>query len=245
MSDRRQPLARARTIFVACAVLVGALIATAASQAAKVAPPNIARSLAQTYFTSTFTRAEVLTAVGRVVHDYRIDEGRVITVRPNAIDLLERDGTRQTIALNGQTQMPGGRLAGVALGLRGSRVVALTDNGGAATAVRPSAAVRALAKALFGPTLVRAEIVTFAGRVQDVQIDEGKITAVHPGSVTLLERDGTRQAIPVTTTAVVSENGAIVDTGAIVKGLSAITVRVDNAPAQQVFLAPTVLGFGR
>jgi hypothetical protein len=245
MSDRRQPLARARMLLAAGAALAVTLFTTAAAQSAKVAPPNIARSLAQTYFTSTFTRAEVLTVVGRFVHDYRIDEGRVIAVRPNAIDLLERDGTRQTIALNGQTQMPGGRLAGVAIGLRGSRVVTLTDNGGAASLVRPSVTARALGKALFGPTLARAEIVTYAGNVQDVQIDEGKITAVRPGSVTLLERDGTRQAVPIAPTAVVTENGATVDTSAIVKGLTAITVRVDNASAQQVFLAPTVLGFAR
>jgi hypothetical protein len=245
MSERRHPLARARTLFATGVSLVVALTATAAAQSARVAPPTIARSLAQTYFTITFTRAEVLTVVGRVVHDYRIDEGRVIAVRPNAIDLLERDGTRQTVALNSQTQMPGGRLAGVAIGLRGSRVVTLTDNGGAATLVRPSATARALGKVLFGPTLVRAEIVTFAGKAQDVQIDEGKITAVHPGSVTILERDGSRQAIPVAPTAVVTENGLTVDTSAIVKGLSAITVRVDNASAQQVFLAPTVLGFTR
>jgi hypothetical protein len=245
MSDRRQPPARARTLFAAGVSLVVALTSAAAAHSAKVAPPTIARSLAQTYFTSTFTRAEVLTVVGRVVHDYRIDEGRVIAVRPNAIDLLERDGTRQTVALNSQTQMPTGRLVGVAVGLRGSRVVTLTDNGGAASLVRPSAAARGLGKALFGPTLARAEIVTFAGRAQDVQIDQGKITAVRPGSVTLLERDGTRQAIPVAPTAVVTENGLTVDTSAIVKGLSAITVRVDNASAQQVFLAPTVLGFAR
>jgi hypothetical protein len=245
MSNRRQPLARARTLLAAGVSIVVALTATAAAQSAKVAPPTIARGLAQTYFTNTFTRAEVLTAVSRVVHDYRIDEGRVIAVRPNAIDLLERDGTRQTIALNGQTQMPGGRLSGVAFGLRGTRVVTLTDNGGAASLVRPSATARVLGKALFGPALVRAEIVTFAGKAQDVQIDQGKITAVHPGSVTLLERDGTRQAIAVAPTAVVAENGVTVDTSEIVKGLSAITVRVDNAPAQQVFLAPTVLGFGR
>ncbi len=245
MSERRQPLARARTLFAAGVSLVVALTATATAQSAKVAPPAIARSLAQTYFTITFTRAEVLTVVGRVVHDYRIDEGRVIAVRPNAIDLLERDGTRQTVALNSQTQMPGGRLAGVGVGLRGSRVVTLTDNGGAATLVRSSATARALGKALFGPTLVRAEIVTFAGKAQDVQIDQGKITGVHPGSVTILERDGSRQAIPVAPTAVVTENGLTVDTSAIVKGLSAITVRVDNASAQQVFLAPTVLGFAR
>ena len=245
MSERRQPLARARTLVAAAVSLVVALTATAAAQSAKVAPPTIARSLAQTYFTNTFTRAEVLTVVGRVVHDYRIDEGRVIAVRPNAIDLLERDGTRQTVALNSQTQMPGGRLAGVAIGLRGSRVVTLTDNGGAAMLVRPSATARALGKALFGPTLARAEIVTFAGKVQDIQIDEGKITAVRPGSVALLERDGTRQTIAVAPTAAVTENGVVVDTSAIVKGLEAITVRVDTAAAQQVFLAPTVLGFTR
>jgi hypothetical protein len=243
MSDRRQPLARARMLLAAGASLVVALSATAAAHSAKVAPPPIARNLAQTYFTNKFTRAEVLTVVGRVVHDYRIDEGRVIAVRPNAIDLLERDGTRQTVSLSGQTQMPGGRLAGVAIGLRGSRVVTLTDNGGAATLVRPSTMALALGKGLFGPALARAEIVTFAGKVQDVQIDEGKITGVRPGSVTLLERDGTRQAIPVSPTAVVTESGLTVDTSAIVKGMSAIAVRVDNASAQQVFLAPTVLGF--
>jgi hypothetical protein len=234
-------------MLVPAAIALLALAAAAAATAAKVAPPATARDLAQTYFSSTLTRAEVLTAVGRGLHDYRIDEGRVVAVRPNAIDLLERDGTRQTIAIGQQTLIVGGggRFGGAPIGLRGTRVVTLTDNGAPATLVRPSATAKALGKVLLGTALVRAEVVTYAGTTQDVRIDEGRIVGVKPGSMTLLERDGTRQQIAVAATTAVTEGGQTVDSSAIVKGLSAIAVRVNDGPAQQVYLVPGIFRLGR
>ncbi len=245
MSGRRLPFACARTTLVAVAALLCGFAAAAGALAAKGAPPATARDLAQTYFSNTLTRAEVLTVVGRAVHDFRIDEGRVTAIRPSAIDLLERDGTRQTIGIGPQTQIVGGRLLGLPNGLRGTRVVTLTDNNGPATLVRPSSTARALGRSLFGATLVRAEIVTFAGRTQDVRIDEGRITAVRSGAITLLERDGTRQAIAVASTTTVTQGGQAVDSSALARGLTAIAVRVNDGPAQQVYLAPGILGLGR
>ena len=39
---------------------------------------------------------EVVMVMGAAVHDFRIDQGRILAIRPNAIALLERDGSRQT-----------------------------------------------------------------------------------------------------------------------------------------------------
>lgn len=235
MSGSRTPFARSKTWLFA-AVFVAAMLAGTAS-AATGAPPTAARSLAQIYFSSTFTRAEIVTVVGRGEHDYRIDEGRVTGVRAAGIDLLERDGTRQTVAIGPRTQIFG-RFGGAAI-LRGTRVVAVTDNGGPALVVRPSGSSRAIAKAYFGLGFVRAEVVSYAAKTTyDVLIDEGRILQVKPGSVTLLERDGTRATIPVAGTTIVTENGSPVDQSAVVPGLTAIAARSAGGPAQQIMLVP-------
>jgi len=244
MSDRRPTFARAR-IWLFAAVLAAAVALTSASALASTgAPPTAARDLAQIYFSNTLTRAEIVTLVGRAEHDYRIDEGRVVAVRPNAIDLFERDGTRQTIAIGRQTQIVGLGVARFGV-LRGTRVVAVTDNGGPAILVRPSVTARALAKAYFGVGFVRAEVVSYAARTTyDVRIDEGRIVVVSPGSITLQERDGTRQTIAVSGSTLVTQGGAPVDQSALTKGLAAIAIRNADGPAQQVMLVPGVLAAG-
>ena len=153
MSARRPRFAHARTMLVCAAMLVVGLTGSAGALAAKGAPPATARDLAQAYFSNTLTRAEVVSVVGRVVHDFRIDEGRVTAVRPGAIDLLERDGTRQTIAVGRQTQFFGGRVGGLPFALRGTRVVTLRDNDGPAHAGPP---VRHRATARQEPARCRA-----------------------------------------------------------------------------------------
>jgi hypothetical protein len=247
MHARRPSSACVRGALVATATVVVALSACAVALGVKGAPPGTARGLAQTYFSNALTRAEIVSVVGRVVHDYRIDEGRVTAIRPGAIDLLERDGTRQTIAVGPQTQvLGGGRIAAIRANLRGVRVVTLRDNNAAATFVRPSAAARSLGRSLFGPSLVRAEVVTYAAKTaHDFRMDEGRVVAVRVGSVTLLERDGTRQVVAISPAAIVTENGQTVDASAIVPGLAALTVREGNDAASQVFLAPSLLGIGR
>jgi hypothetical protein len=234
-------------LVVSAAASLVVMAACTAALAAKGAPPATARDLAQTYFSNTLVRAEVVSVVGRVVHDFRIDEGRVTAVRPSAIDLLERDGTRQTIAVGPQTQFfGGGRLGGIPAALRGTRVVTLRDNNRPASLVRPSATARQLGKNLLGVALVRAEVVTYSAKTaSDIRIDDGKIVAVAPGSITLAERDGTRQAITVATSTVVTAGGQVVDSSAIVRGLTAIVVRQGDGPAQQVYLAGKVVGVGK
>ena len=243
MSDRRPPLARARMLLVVVAVTTAALIATAAGQANPTAPPAAARDLAQIYFAGALTRAEVLSYVGRVEHDYRIDEGRVVAVRPNAIDLLERDGTRQTIAIGPQTVIAGvGHLFAPNSVARGTRVVAIRDGGGPATQIRPSSAARVMGRAFFGTTLVRAEVLNYQGKtLHDYRIDEGRVVAIKPTSVTLLERDGTRQTISVTPATAVWMGGQQVDQSAVTRGLTAITIREGGGPAEQIMLAAGLL----
>jgi hypothetical protein len=235
MSDRR----RFRTLLAAAAVAILALVATSVAGAAKGAPPAAARDLAQIYFSKAFIRAEIVSFVGKVEHDFRIDEGRVVSVRSNAIDLLERDGTRQTIAIGSQTQTVGvGRLSAPGAIARGTRVIAVRDGGGPAQQIRPSTWARVLGRTFFGSGLVRAEVLNYTGSiVHDVRIDEGRIVAVKPASVTLLERDGSRQPIPVGSSTLYTLSGQPVDQSAVVKGLTAITIREGDGPAEQILLA--------
>jgi hypothetical protein len=247
MRGHRLPFVRARTLLAAVAAVLAVLAASAAGFAAPGAPPGAARDLAQVYFSNALTRAEVVSVVGHSVHDYRIDEGRVTAVRPNAIDLLERDGTRQTISVAASTQIRGlGRLFGPRSVARGMRVVAITDGVGPAAQIRPSGSAGALGKLFFGVTLVRAEVLTyFAKTLHDVRIDEGRVVLVRPASITLLERDGTRQTIAVSPSTLVTVSGQPADVSAVTRGLTAITVRVGDDPAQEIRLFPAALGLRR
>src|SRR5205823_4607737 len=80
-NDRRPLLVRAKTLVAAAVVAALALCASTSGLAARGAPPTVARDLAQLYFSNTLTRAEVLSYVGRVPHDYRIDEGKITAIR--------------------------------------------------------------------------------------------------------------------------------------------------------------------
>ena len=247
MSDRLSTFGRALRLPAVALAATMALAVAAPGFASKVAPPRAARDLAQTYFTGAFTRAEVVTIAGRYVHDWRVDEGRVVAVRPNAIDLLERDGTRQTIAIGAQTVVSGvGRIFAPGAIARGTRVVTLRDGNGPAQQVRPSAWGRILGTTLLGATLVRAEVLNSQAKtLHDYRIDEGRIVSAKAGSsITLLERDGTRQAIPISASTVVSANGQPVDQSALVKGQTAVTIREGDGPAEQILLA-TGLALGR
>jgi hypothetical protein len=247
MSARLSTFARAPRLRVAAFAAALFLVVAAPGFAAKIAPPRAARDLAQTYFAGQLTRAEVVTVTGRYEHDWRVDEGRVVAVRPNAIDLLERDGTRQTIAIGPQTVVSGvGRLFAPNAVARGTRVVTLRDGNGPALQIRPSAWGRILGTALLGATLVRAEVLNYQAKtLHDYRIDEGRIVAVKPASLTLLERDGTRQSIPVTPTATVMMNGQPADPSNVVKGLTALTIREGSGPATQIWLAPGAFTVGK
>ncbi len=238
MSGHRPRFVRSRALLAGVSAAVAVLVASAAGLAAPGAPPVAARDLAQVYFSSTLTRAEVVSVVGRVVHDYRIDQGKVIGSRPNAIDLLERDGTRQTIAIGPQTRIAGVvRLFGQRSVARGTRVVVVRDGDGPATQIRPSGSTGVLGKLFFGTTLVRAEVLIYTAKTpHDYRLDEGRIVLVRPGSITLLERDGTRQVITVSSSTIVTLNGQPVDISAVTPGLTAIVVREGDGPAEEIRL---------
>ena len=238
MSGHRPPFACARTLLAGAAAAVAVLTASAAGFAASGAPPGAARDLAQVYFSNTLTRAEVVSVVGRSVHDYRIDEGRVTGIRPNAIDLLERDGTRQTISVATSTHVVG-RFFGPPSLARGTRVITVRDGDGPATQIRPSTSARVLGKIFFGATLVRAEVLTYSAKTpHDYRIDEGRIVSVRATSIVLLERDGTRQTIAVSSSTLVTEAGQPADLTAVTRGQTAIAVREGNGPAVALYLFP-------
>ncbi len=221
---------------VAALAASGLLLASAAPPAAG-APPLIARDLAQAFFGSTLIRAEVVSVVGHTVHDFRIDQGRVTAIRAGSLDLLEKDGTQLTIPIASATQGQ----AILARAPRGLRIVTVRDGDGPATQIWFAGAARALGRTLFGGTLARAELVTYDGKiVHDFRIDEGRVSAVRPGSVTLTERDGTQQSIAVGPSTQVTTFGIASDLSALTKGVTAISIREGDGPAQLI----RILGVG-
>jgi len=238
MTGHRPRFVRWRTLLAGATAAAAVLVASAAGLASPGAPPIAARDLASTYFSSTLMRAEVVSVVARVVHDYRIDQGKVIVSRPNAIDLRECDGTRQTI--------PVGRPFGTASIPRGTRVVAVRDGDAPATQIRPSGWASRIGKAFFGATLVRAEILTCSAKtLRDYRIDEGRIVSVRPTSIVLSERDGTRQTIGVGSSTLVTQGGVQSDLSAVTPGLAAVTIREGDGPAQEIRLVALGLTAGR
>jgi hypothetical protein len=87
------------------AAAVAALAVAVTGFAASSAPPNEARALGELFFNRSMARAEVVIIRGGIVHDYRIDQGKVVAVRNGAIELLERDGTRQLIPVSPAAQV--------------------------------------------------------------------------------------------------------------------------------------------
>lgn len=79
------------------AATVAALVVGATSLAASIAPPNEARALGELFFNKNMARAEVVLVNRGAIHDYRIDQGKLLSIRQGTIELLERDGTRQLI----------------------------------------------------------------------------------------------------------------------------------------------------
>ena len=217
-------------------VIAGALglTAIAVAAAAAAAPPFAARDLARQFFGPTFARAEIVSVSGKT-RDYRIDEGKVVALRAGALDLLERDGTRQTIRIGAATQVTGfgPRAIGIAATLRG-RVVVLREGDGPATLVRPSSTMRTLGKVFLGASLARAEIIAFDGAVHDYRIDEGRIVALRAGGLVLAERDGSRQTVKLASTTLVTTLSTPVDQSFLTRGIVVLTIREGDEAATEV-----------
>ena len=89
------------------------------------------------FFSPHMARAEVVMKLDGQVHDFRIDQGRVVAVRNGSVDLLERDGSRQTVPLASDARV---QIDGVPVGGQqirpGMRVITIRDGSGAAGTVR-------------------------------------------------------------------------------------------------------------
>jgi hypothetical protein len=97
---------------------------------------------------------------------------------------------------------------------------------------------RALSSYYLGPKLIRAEIFLKAGGIQhDYRIDVGRIRSVSVvnQTITLKERDGTTQPIPIGVAARIRVNGHAANVRALRAGMYATTVRDGDQPAEQVF----------
>ncbi len=93
----------------------------------------------------------------------------------------------------------------------------------------------------FGPKLVRAEVVIAdGGTVHDYRVDRGRIRAATPGTLSLLERDGTTVAVPVAVDADIRVSGRKVPFNRLrrMTGRIATTIREGDQPAATVQVGP-------
>jgi hypothetical protein len=92
-------------------VAAAAVVATFAVVQSGAAGPG---SLGSFFFGPKLVRAEVIMNEGGVIHDYRVDRGRIRQVTPSSLTLNERDGTLVTVPVAVTADV---RLDGVAVRL--------------------------------------------------------------------------------------------------------------------------------
>jgi hypothetical protein len=90
-------------------------------------------SLGSFFFGPKLVRAEVITNEGGVIHDYRVDRGRIRVVTASSLTLFERDGTLVTVPVASTADV---RLGGISVPLTRLRrgFVAVTVRDGSASA---------------------------------------------------------------------------------------------------------------
>jgi len=92
-----------------------------------------------------------------------------------------------------------------------------------------------LGRLFLGPRMARAEILIFQGGVaHDWFLDQGRITAVRPAAVELVEKDGRRVVVPVSQAAQVLLNGQPATILDLSRGMTVLTARDGSAPATMV-----------
>jgi len=100
-----------------------------------------------------------------------------------------------------------------------------------------AASLSSLGSFFFGPKLVRAEVVTSEGGIiHDYRVDRGRVRALTPTTLTLLEKDGTTVTVPVASTADVTLAGRPVPLTRLRRGFVATTVR-DGAASASIVVA--------
>jgi hypothetical protein len=134
---RSRNASRVSKPWTVAAAATAALAVGVTGFAASSAPPNEARALGELFFNKNMARAEVVMVRGGIVRDYRIDQGKVVGVRNGAIELLERDGTRELIpvSLTAQVTVNGRFTTLDAIPLR-RNAITIRDGDQPATSVR-------------------------------------------------------------------------------------------------------------
>jgi hypothetical protein len=186
-------------------------------------------------FGPTMVRAEVIVQERGVLHDLRLDRGRIAAIGPGTLRLLESDGTVVTLAIapDAAITLKGrpGRLTDLR---RGMNVTTVREGDAAASyVVQPAHAMPAgLSSLLYGPRMVRAEaIVHESGAPRLLRADQGRITAARGGLLRLRERDGTVVTFAVSPTAAITVNGRAARFAELQRGMNAATVREGEGPA--------------
>jgi hypothetical protein len=121
--------------------VVAALVAGATGLAASSAGNE---DLGRTFLGAKMARAEIILVNGGVVHDWRLDQGRVVAVRPASLDLVEKDGTRVTVPVAPSAAVTlNGHLAPLLSLRKGMTVLTAHDGGAPAVIVRARARLAA------------------------------------------------------------------------------------------------------
>lgn len=219
---------RRNTVFALLALCAGLLV-----------EPGLAlpRSLANDLFGPKMVRAEVIVLEGGSVRDLRIDRGRITAARVGGLRLLERDGTVVDVAVDASTRVIVNGRPGALSELRSANVTIVREREGPALhVVKPASALpRALAQLLFGPKMVRAEVVLMdGGTVRDVRLDRGRIMQARGGVIRLRERDGTVAELPVAPSADITVNGRSARFAELRRGMNASIIREGEGPASVV-----------
>jgi hypothetical protein len=175
-------------------LLAGVLVAL--NFALVFAPPGLAirRAIVQQLFGPKLIRADVITKVG----EWRLDRGIITQVSSTQLTLREADTHLQVIPLSAGTRVIYfGRSLPVSSLARRWRVVVTWPANGAAQSVDVTHALRrAIIQQLFGPKLIRADVIAKTG---DWRLDRGVITQVSGSQLTLREADTHLQVIPLST----------------------------------------------
>jgi hypothetical protein len=103
----------------------------------------------------------------------------------------------------------------------------------AASSARPLPAP--LVSSLFGPTMIRAELIVMDQRTpHDLRVDRGRITAVGAGSLRLVESDGTVVTMAVASETAITVRGRFGRLTDLRRGMNVTTVREGEGPARHV-----------
>ncbi|MBD0328546.1 MAG: hypothetical protein ICV64_00350 [Thermoleophilia bacterium] len=213
-----------------------ALLAIAVGAHAAAGPP---RPLANLLLSPGLARAELVLAPQGEPQLLRIDRGVIRSLTARSLVLLQRDGTTTTVPIAAGASVTG-RPRGVRRLRRGMQVATLRE--GSAPAHRVAVLggrtlPRPLLRGALGPALARADVVVAdATAVRLFRVDRGRVVAVAPDSLTLLERDGVTATIRLAPDVMVTGpgRGRRRSAPSFRRGMLVETVRDGDAPAARV-----------